>query len=181
MLTVQLKSSLKLYLLVASVTIIMSCKSTEQDVGSLTTDAPPAYTEVLRYWSVNRKAVQKDDNGLPPYQPEEQAVQIDNNRHSSTTSLPTPPILNGRPVFVTPSSSRPPLPYRRPEDPVRYQCGFSRLTQDEIIYRLKARRYCVIISTVILFFVGSPLTLIATIPSIYCIHQVYIITVPVCL
>ena len=126
--------------------------SEQETVQGLTSNGPPVYSEVMTHdWTIQNDPQR---SLAPPYEPP--SVPMTNLSpgpviHSSASGVST-----GSTVVTTPL----PMPAYQPQDP------------RTPVLRTSHSKMFVIIWIVIFFFAGTPLTLLCTLPALYCLWKV---------
>ena len=160
----------------------MSDKDTETQsypMERLTSEAPPPYSEVVGHSpTVNKDPASERNEQAPPYQHPalQQYISLPPVRLVSNNLMPPP-----RRVIVTPPPTRvvvvtPPqpsapttVPRRRPE---LYTRGDTQLSQNQVQDQVNFKLCCTVFCSILLFFLATPLSLLVTLPSLYCVCKV---------
>ncbi len=132
----------------------------------LTSEAPPPYSEVVGHSrTVNNDPASERNEQAPPYQPP--AVQQE-------MSLPPVRLVSNNPTPLTRVVVTPP----QPSAPIRFtvpaglHTATTRLSQNQVRDQVKNKLCCVVFCSVLLFFLATPLSLLITLPSLYCVCKV---------
>ncbi len=139
-------------------------RSTQQDESQdetqsypmerLTSEAPPPYSEVVGHsQTANNDPASERNEQASPYQPPAVQQDISLPPVRLVSNNPTPPT---RVVVVTP-------PQPSPD---------TQLLQNAVQSQVEIKLFSAVFCSLILFFLATPLSLLVTLPSIYCICKV---------
>ena len=138
--------------------------SEQETVQGLTSTGPPAYSEVMTYgWTIQNDPQR---SLAPTYEPPSVPM----------TNLSPGPVVHSSASGVSTSSTVVTFPPQQNTtttqsriDGVYSSAGTSGYSQTCLQHAVR----CMIVVLLILFFVGTPLTLFCTVPALYCTCKVY--------